>query len=159
MAMKRLRIGLIAGALALSIGAALAIQPGTSGTEKRFQQQGLRSGVLIQANNTATSVGAQTGTATLNAAGSGVITTPSVAITADSEYALTLTNSMIEAGDVVLASTNLGSATVGKVYVAEVKPAAGSVLIRVRNASGASTLDGTIQVRFVVIKQNANGSD
>jgi hypothetical protein len=158
--MKMLRrSGIAALAILALVTAAWAIQPGTSGTDKRLQQSGERSGVLIQVNNTATSVGAQTGTATLNAAGSGVITTPSIAITADSEYALTLTNSMIEAGDVVLASANLGSSAVGSIYVAEVKPAAGSVLIRVRNASGATTLAGTIQIRFLVIKQSALGSD
>lgn len=157
MRMRTLLIGALAS-IALA-GAAFAIQPGTTGTEKNFQQQGLRSGVLIQKNNTATATGAQTATATLNSSGSGVITTASLAIPADSDYALTLTNDMIAAADVVLASVGMVSATVGKPYVAEVTESAGSVLIRIRNASGATTLDGTLKIKFLVVKQSVLGSD
>lgn len=137
---------------------AWAIQPGTSGTEKRFQEQGLRSGVLLQKNNTAT---ATAGAATLNAAGSGVITSESLTTAAGSEYTLTLTNNMVEAGDVVLAATNLGTATTGNPTIKSVTPAAGSVVIVVGNSNENSpaAFNGTIQVRFMVMKQNANGSD
>lgn len=153
---------LFVGALALlALGAAaFAIQPGTSGTEKRFQEQAFRSAVLIQKNNTATGTGTgSTGVATLNAAGSGIITTASIVTPADSDYALTLTNSMIEAGDIVLATVAKGTATVGKPYIAEITPGASSVVITIRNASGATTLNGTLKVGFVVVKQSANGSD
>lgn len=157
MRLRHALIGIVA--LAGFATAAWAIQPGTTGTEKRFQEQGLRSGVLIQKNNTATAtVAGSSGTATLNAAGSGVITTGSVATTADSDWSLTLTNNMIAAADIVLASVNLGT-SVGKPYISEVTPGAGSVVIKVRNASGASTMNGTIQIRFLVVKQSANGSD
>lgn len=158
--MRSIRSALIAAGLALALaGPALAIQPGTTGTEKRFQEQGLRSGVLIQKNNTAEATGAQTATATLNAAGSGVITTASIAIPADSDYSLTLTNTMIEAGDIVFVSVWKGTALAGSMQVSEVAPSAGSVVIKVRNATGGTTTDGTYKIGFWVLKQSANGSD
>lgn len=145
----------IASLLAM-VGAAYAVQPGTTGTEKRFQEQGLRSGVLLQKNNTAT---ASSGAATLNAAGSGIVTSESISTAAGSNYTLTLTNNMIEAGDVVLASVRLGSSTNGEPMVESVTPAAGSVVIIVRNNHGSAAFNGTIKIGFLVVKQNANGSD
>lgn len=157
MTMRRALISAAVAMLALS-AAAYAIQPGTTGTEKRFQQQGLRSGVLIQANNTAT---ATAGAATLNAAGSGVITSEALTTIAGSDYTLTLTNNMIAATDIVLATAALGTSTVGVLGVKTITPAAGSVVIIVRNETGnnQNTLNGTIKIGFTVIKQSANGSD
>lgn len=155
MTMRKLMLA--AAALAfMGASAAYAIQPGTSGTEKRFQQQGLRSGVLIQKNNTAT---AAAGAATLNAAGSGVITSESITTAAGSDYTLTLTNNMIAAGDVVLGAVNLGSSTGGDPAFKSVTPAAGSAVFIIRNTTGSTSFNGTIQVRFLVIKQSATGSD
>ncbi len=105
---KRLLLGTV---VALALGAAAyAIQPGTDGTEKRFQNQGLRSAVLIQENLTAT---ASSNAATLNAAGSGIITTESLTTAAGSDYTLTLTNNMVAAADIVFATVQLGTSTVG----------------------------------------------
>lgn len=157
--MLKMRTLLIAGAALVLAGvAALAVQPGTRGTEKSFQESGLRSAVIIQKNNTATAVA---GAATLNAAGSGVITSESLTTLVGSDYTLTLTNNMIEAGDVVLASGNLGTSAGGWTMIKAVTPAAGSVVIVVHNASltNGAAYTGTIQVRFLVVKQNANGSD
>lgn len=155
----RNKITLLAGIVAaLLVGAvaAYAIQPGTSGTEKRFQQQGLRSGVLIQKNNTAT---ASSGAATLNAAGSGVITSEDLTTAAGSNYTLTLTNSMIASGDIVLASVRNGGSTQGEPMIETVTPADGSVVIIVRNNAGSDALNGSIKISFLVVKQSANGSD
>lgn len=153
---KRLLLGTAA---ALSVCAvAWAIQPGTNGTEKRFQQMGLRSGVLEQPNLTAT---ATASAATLNAAGSGVITTESLTTVAGSDYTLTLTDNMIAAADVVQVQVNNGTNTGGAPLVRTVTPAAGSVAIIVRNGQTVidTSYNGTLQIRFLVIKQSANGSD
>lgn len=152
--LKRLLIGATA-ALALA-GVAYAIQPGTTGTEKRFQNQGLRSGVLLQKNNTAT---ASSGAATLNAAGSGVVTSESISTAAGSNYTLTLTNSMVAAADLVFATVQLGSATTGEPLVESITPAAGSVVIIIRNNHGSAAFNGTIKIGFLVVKQNVNDAD
>lgn len=153
--LKRLLIGSVAALAVVSV--AWAIQPGTDGTEKRFQTQGLRSGVLIQKNNTAT---ASSNAATLNAAGSGVITTEALTTLAGSDYTLTLTNNMVAAADLVFATVQYGTATTGSPFVSRITPAAGSVVILVRNgASTDSVLNGTVKIGFFVLKQNANGSD
>lgn len=156
MRMRNLLIGALAS-LAL-VGAALAIQPGTDGTEKRFQQQGLRSGVLIQANNTAT---ASAGAATLNAAGSGIVTTESLTTLSGSLYTLTLTNNMVEATDLVFATVQYGTATTGHPYVRRITPASGSVVISIGNSpdTNVAAYNGTLKIGFLVIKQSANGSD
>ena len=154
---KRLLLGTV---VALALGAAAyAIQPGTDGTEKRFQNQGLRSAVLIQENLTAT---ASSNAATLNAAGSGIITTESLTTAAGSDYTLTLTNNMVAAADIVFATVQLGTSTVGNPFVQRVTPAAGSVVIIVRNGTNndqSSTLNGTLKIGFLVIKQSVQGAD
>lgn len=149
----------IAGALlALSAVAALAIQPGTTGTEKRYQNQGLRSAVLLQRNRTATAVA---GAATLNQAGSGVITTEALTTAPASDYTLTLTNNMIAAADIVLASVRYGTATLGQPYIKRVQEGSGTVVIVVGNSNENSVapFNGTLQIKFLVVKQNADGSD
>jgi hypothetical protein len=146
-------------AAVLSIGlasAAYAVQPGTTGTEKSFQNEGLRSGVLIQKTNTAT---ATAGAATLNAAGSGVVTSEALTTAAAATYTLTLTNDMIAAGDVVLASVKYGTSTTGSPVVTQVTPAAGSVVIIVQNIAASAAVNGTLKISFVVVKQSLNGSD
>lgn len=154
---KRLALG-TAAAIGICIAAAWAIQPGTSGTEKQWQNSGFRTGVLIQKNNTAT---ASAGAATLNAAASGVVTTESLTTVAGSDYTLTLTNNMIAATDIVLASVGNGSNSGGAPNLRAVTPAAGSVAIVVRNGQTVidTSLNGTLKIGFVVIKQSALGSD
>ena len=157
--MKMLRrSGIAALAVFALVTAAWAIQPGTSGTEKRYQQSGVRVGVEIQLNNTATASG---GAVTLNAAGSGVITTESLSSAAGSPYTLTLTNNMVAAADVVLATVQNGTNTGGDPHIMAVTPAAGSVVIRVGNDTAAvsSALNGTLKIGFLIIKQSALGSD
>lgn len=157
--MKMLRPLMIAGLAALALAsAALAIQPGTRGTDKTLQESGFRSAVLIQANNTATATG---GAATLNAAGSGIVTTESLTTLPGSLYALTLTNNMIEATDLVFATVQLGTATTGHPYVRRITPASGSVVISIGNSpdTNVASYNGTLKIGFLVVKQSANGSD
>lgn len=147
----------VALSLAFCASMALAIQPGTRGTDKVLQESGFRSAVLIQKNNTAT---ATTGAATLNSAGSGIITSESLTTATGSDYTLTITNDMVAAADIVLATVQYGTATLGSPFVARITPAAGSVAIVVRNGGTTDVaLNGTIKVGFVVVKQSALGSD
>lgn len=151
---------LLIGAFALLAigGVALAIQPGTTGTNKEFQQSGFRVAVPVMVNNTAT---ATAGAATLNAAGAGIITSESLTTLPGSDYTLTLTNTMVAAADLVFATVSNGTNTGGGPVVARIQPAAGSVVIIVRNGhtGTATSLNGTIKVGFLVIKQSALGSD
>lgn len=156
MTLRRSLIAMAIGVLVLLPAVALAIQPGTTGTNKQNQQSGFRTGVLIQKNNTAT---ASAGAATLNAAGSGVVTSESLTTVSGSDYTLTLTNNMIAAADVVLAVVQNGTNTTGMPTVATVAPAAGSAVIVVRNHGNGAALNGTIKIWFFVLKQSANGSD
>ena len=105
-----------------------------------FSALGVRTGTATAA----------AGAATLNAE-SGVITSESLTTAAAAEYTLTLTNSKVAAGDVVVASVATGTNTKAPIYVTEVVPAAGSVVIKVRN-DNAAALDGTIKIAFVVFK-------
>lgn len=155
--MKTLRsLAVAALALVAIAGAALAIQPGTTGTEKRFQQQGLRMGVPVMVNNTAT---ASSNAATLNNAGAGVITTESLTTVAGTEYLLTLTNNMIAATDIVLASVGNGSNTGGNPGVTLSQANAGTATIRVRNGHASAAFNGTLKIGFFVIKQTALDAD
>lgn len=155
--MKNLRSLVLAGlALVLIAGAAAAIQPGTSGTAKQFQQQGLRIGVPVMVNNTAT---ASAGAATCSPCAAGVITTEALTTAAGTEYTLTLTNSLIAVGDVVIATVANGTSNAGNPGVTLVQPAAGSVLIKVRNGHATVALNGTLLIGFVVIKQSALNAD
>ena len=163
--MRKLLIGVVA--LALLATAAYAVQLGTSGTNKQNQQSGLRIGIPIMLNNTAT---ATAGAATLNAAGlnptaSGVITTEALTTLGGSDYTLTLTNNLIASTDLVFATVANGTNTLGAPRVGRVQPATGSVVIVVRNGNGNggtapdSTLNGTLKIGFLLIKQSAHNSD
>ena len=104
------------------------------------------------AKGTGTSVA---GAVTLNA-GRGQITSEALTTAAGAVWTLTITNSRIAAADIVLASCRIGgtNTTVGPIVVTTT-PAAGSVVINVRNTHASSALNGTIVVDFVVIKAAA----
>ena len=105
------------------------------------------------AEGTGTSVA---GAVTLNA-GRGQIISEALSTAAGSVWTLTITNSRIAAADIVLASCRYmgGTNTTVGPAVVTVTPAAGSVVINVRNTHASSALNGTIVVDFVVIKAAA----
>lgn len=100
--------------------------------------------------------GTKTATATSGAAtlakSAGVITSEALSTAAGASYTLTLTNSAIAAGDQVLASVALGTATTGTPLITTVKEGAGSVVIIVQNVHASAALNGTIRVKFAVLK-------
>jgi hypothetical protein len=82
----------------------------------------------------------------------GVITSEALTTAAGANYTLTLTDSDIAAADQVFASVQNGSNTQGTPMVATVAPAAGSVVIVVKNTHATQALNGTILISFMVLK-------
>lgn len=105
-------------------------------------------GSIVGDRGTAT---ASAGAATLNKM-CGTITSEALTTAAGADYTLTLTNTVIAATSLVFVSLDNGTNTTTPIYVRLVTPSAGSVAIVVRNAHGASALNGTIKVNFLVIK-------
>lgn len=99
---------------------------------------------------TATGTGG-TGTVTLNKT-SGKITTGALTTAAAATHVITLTNSKIAAGDQVYVSVGKGTATTGTPTVADVTPAAGSVVISIQNIHASVAINGTLVVSFFVVK-------
>jgi len=97
------------------------------------------------------------GTATSTAAAAtinkqvGKITTEALTTAAGATYTMTLTNSLIAATSAVFVSVGKGTATTGEPVVQFVTPAAGSVVILIRNVSAAGALNGTITIDFLVV--------
>ena len=137
--MKSLFAGV--AALCLIATAAMAQAP----TQYAFRPNAL---AIDSGMKTATAVA---GAATLNK-NSGVVTTEALTTAAGAAYTLTLTDSSIAATDTVFASVAMGSATAGSPAIASVTPAAGSVVIVVRNTTGAAALNGTLNVGFFALK-------
>jgi hypothetical protein len=90
------------------------------------------------------------GAATLNQ-WAGVITTESATTAAAANYTLTLTDSRVAANSQVFASVALGTATTGVPVLSQVRPAAGSVVIIVRNVDATNAFNGTLRIAFVVL--------
>ena len=102
---------------------------------------------LAGAIGTATAVA---GAATLDA-NRGKVTSEALTTAAGSDYVLTLTNNRVTAASVVVASVDNGTNSVEGLSVQRVTPAAGSVVIRVRNTHSSSALNGSIKVSFAVL--------
>ena len=158
------KLALAACAVSAIATAALAIQPGTSGTWKERQQQAVRIGVLEQLNNTGTaSSGAVTMNAgsSLNPMASGIVTSESLSTAQGSPYTLTITNTLIAAADIVVATVQNGTNTGGNPFIKTVTPAAGSVAIIVGNSTENTpgSFNGTLKISFFVIKQSAHNND
>jgi hypothetical protein len=94
---------------------------------------------------------ASSGAATLNKA-SGTITSESLVTATGAIYTLTVTDSTIAAADIVQASVNLGTSTQGTPDVTTIAPAAGSLVIKVKNIDATNAFNGTIKVGFVDLK-------
>ena len=104
-------------------------------------------GSLGLANGTAT---AAAGAATLNQP-SGLVTSEALTTAFGADYVLTLTNSYVGTGSVVLATAANGTNTTEGLAINRVQTSSGSVIIRVRNTNSAAALNGTIVVAYTVI--------
>lgn len=81
----------------------------------------------------------------------GVITTESLSTAAGASQALTITNSLVGANDVVLAVIT-GVASAGTPIIDKVVPAAGSFVITLTNRHASAAFDDTVTIGFLVIK-------
>jgi len=80
----------------------------------------------------------------------GQITTESLSTAAGASYTLTITDPLVQADSVVLASVALGSSTTGTPMVFTITPAAGSVVIKIYNNHASAAFNGTLVVSFIV---------
>jgi len=102
------------------------------------------------------SLGSGTATATSGAATLnnrfGVITSEALTTAQNAIYTLTITNSAIKAGDIVLASVQNGTNDQGTPMIGSITPADGSVVIQVINKhASAEALNGTLKIAFAAL--------
>lgn len=109
-----------------------------------------RTQVIGGASSTAS---ATSGAATLNFP-SGVITTETLTTTGQSTYSLTVTNTGVTVGDIVLASVGNGTNTTGIPALWGVGSAAGTWSCKISNAATTATnpFGGTLKVNYLVLK-------
>lgn len=103
----------------------------------------------FKVDNGTKTAAATSGAATLNKA-SGQITSEALTTAAAADYTLTLTDSAIVATSLVFASVQFGTSTTGEPAITSITPAAGSVVIKVRNIHASAAFNGTIIVSFLV---------
>lgn len=103
---------------------------------------------MMPENGTAT---AAAGAVTFNKH-AGVITTEALTTAAAVNYTLTLTNSKIAADDMVFVNVANGTNTGGTPVLTTAGPAAGSVVIVIKNDHATVAFNGTLKVAFVVFK-------
>lgn len=138
--MKRFLFGL--AALAMLTGLAVA----QTGSPSALTIYGLR---IDTGTKTATAVA---GAATLNKSSGKITSETGITTAAGADYVLTLTNSTIAVADSVFASVAQGTNTTEGLAINRITPAAGSVVIRVRNTHAASAFNGSVVVSFWVLK-------
>jgi hypothetical protein len=110
------------------------------------------NGIAAPFVNTIATAAAVSGAVTVTAL-QAKITSEALTTAQNAIYTLTVTDTLIEAGDIVLASVANGTNTQGSPVVTRVSPAAGSVVILVANLhASAQALNGTIVVSFQVFK-------
>lgn len=124
--------------------------PNTTGTEKTFRREALQIGAL-EFYQPAT-VAAIAGAATLNQA-AGIVTSESVTTAAQGFYTLTLTNSLVDVNSMVFASARNGTSTQGHPSLSDVTEGAGFVKIVVVNDDVTNAFNGTVQVKFFVVRK------
>ena len=125
-----------------------SVAAGGSDTNVSLQLSGQGTG-LVAVGDTGTAA-ATAGAATLSKQ-RGTITSEGLTTAAGADYVLTLTNTKIAAASIVLATVDNGTNTIEGLAVNRVTPAAGSVVIRIRNTHATLALNGTIKVNFAVL--------
>ncbi len=109
---------------------------------------------VVELDGIETAIGSGTGSSaavTVNEV-AGIVTSEALATAQNAIYALTLTNSKIDANSIVLATVEDGTNTQGTPMIGQVKPGAGTCTIEVINKhASAEALNGTIKIRFMVV--------
>lgn len=127
--------------------ALLAVLNGTPGTVT-FADETVTTLHLDTGTKTATAVA---GAATLNKT-SGKITSEALTTAGLADYTLTLTNSKIAAGDIILCSVANGTNTQGTLAMGPQVCGAGSATIIVHNLNASVALNGTVVISYAILK-------
>ncbi len=107
------------------------------------------TGAMLRPIGTAT---ATAGAATL-AQRQGKITTEALTTAQNLFYTLTITNSLVAATDIVMASLQNGTSTTGTPVITDITVSANTIVIRVQNMhASAVALNGTLVISFTVMK-------
>lgn len=145
MRFRSLLLGATLAALTASMAHAVI-----TGTNSSMQREQARIGQLQLGRGAATG-----NTPTINN-GSGVITTAALTTAAGATQAITLTNSRIAAGDIVLYGLD-ANASAGTPVVANVTVTAGQAVFLIQNIHASAALNAAVKVYFLVLKAgNAN---
>lgn len=112
------------------------------------------SGPVVSEAGFTAGTGTKTATATAGAATlskvSGVVTSEALTTAAAAAYTLTITNTLVSATSIVLASVCFGTSTTGVPVISRITPGANSIVIVITNEHASAALNGTIKVSFVV---------
>lgn len=120
-----------------------------TGTQDDTQDQFVKLEGLAIKNTTGT---AAAGAVTLSRY-AGVITSEALTTAQNATYTLTITNTTTAATDLVFASIANGTNTQGTPIITRITPAAGSIVILVKNMhDAAQALNGTIVITFVALR-------
>jgi hypothetical protein len=116
---------------------------------------GAVSGDLVMADGKQLKPDGSTATAVAGAATlskqSGVVTSESLTTAAGAAYTLTLTNTLVAATSIVLASVQNGDNNQGDPAVGLITPGPGSVTIKIVNRHASQALNGTLKISFLVL--------
>lgn len=116
---------------------------------------GVAQGDLAWANGKQFAPDGTTATASSNAATidkqSGVVTSEALTTAGLAGFTLTLTNALIAATSIVLASVANGTNSQGTPVMGLITPGAGSATIIVRNVHATQALNGTLVISFLVL--------
>jgi hypothetical protein len=93
---------------------------------------------------------ATAGAATLNKS-SGIVTSEALTTAAGSTYTLTLTNSAVAAGDIIMATID-SNGTAGIPHLTSVKSTANTITFIVTNIDGSAAFNAAIKIAFAVLK-------
>lgn len=121
---------------------ALPILPGGNGKPGVISDMEIN---LATGNREATASG---DSVVLNKA-AGTVTTKALTTAAGAVYGITLTNDVIKAGNIILASLARGTATDGAPVISTIAVSDGSAVFSIVNA-GAEALNGTLKINFAV---------
>src|SRR6185369_8656108 len=125
----------------------------TTGLKSDTRHQQVEIGLL--------DVDSGTGTCSSNAVtisrGAGVITTESLTTAAGATQAITLTNTEIAAGDMVLAMCDPGSST-GTPTVVNTAVSANTAVFLLQNVHSSASFNAAVKIYFLVVKARVAGN-
>lgn len=127
-------------------GTTPAAQPAATSTNRAA----LQTLGLLAADGTLTAT-ASSGAATLSQA-QGTITSEALTTAGLAAYTLTLTNTLVTTSSIIVWSIDNGTNTQGTIGMGIVTPGTGSAVFKVNNLHATQALNGTIKIRYAILK-------